>query len=510
MNIPINFINKPTQDFYESSGRHACICGGFGSGKTFVMCNKAITLLTQFDQYKFLFGRYRYKTLKETTMKTFYKICPPELYDPKLGGRRSDIDGYCRLINGSEVLFVHLDDFDEDMLRGIELNGACLDQAEELSEAIVDVLDTRLGRWDIARPGKDLMKINPDWPTNALGRFRIPAYLMLTCNPEDETHWIWRKYHPDSMEHRNHYQDYEYFEVSTLENPHLPAETVKVMLSRDPSWVNRFVKGLWGISQATVHKVLGESVIQPPQEWVANLIKKSVLVRSFDHGDTAPSCCLWWASYNGQYFCYREYYEPDIQISKHRQNITDLSGDESYSYSVADPAIFKVEQKARGGFWSVADEYMDSALGTPPIPFVAGDNNELATRNRVNEYLKLDENLKHPITGESPAPRMYFIERTPEYPQGCAKAIMELRLQRRVKLGSLNGKDIYGEERQKGIDDHAYDATRYYVASHAGFKGEVQKVAPARSFHAARQRLKALKNSGAYNRMGFIPRATVR
>ena len=507
MNIPITFINEPTKNFYEYPGRHSVICGGFGSGKTFVMCNKALTLMTQFDNYRILFGRYRYKTLRETTMRTFFKICPPALYEPKRGGRRSDIDGRCTLINGSEALFVHLDEFDEDLLRGIELNSACLDQAEELGEGIVDVLDTRLGRWDVAKPGADLLKANPNWKKNEIGRYKIPAYMMLTCNPEDETHWIWRKYHPDSLEHKNHYPGYKYFEVSTLDNPHLPAETVKVMLSRDPSWVERFVKGQWGISESSVHRVTSESIIKPDPAWLENLLRKSVLIRSFDHGDSAPSACLWWASFGGQYFCYREYYEANISISEHRANIASLSGDEAYSYSIADPSIFKIAQKSNGGHWSVADEYCDSALNAPAIHFTPGDNNELATRNRINEYLKLDFDLKHPITGLSPAPRIYYIEKCGEFPMGCEKVLIETRAQKRVKLGSINGRDIYGEERQKGISDHAYDASRYYIASHAGFKADVRARPPTGSFLSVQKRLKALKKSGVYNRMGFTPRA---
>ncbi len=511
MDIPINFINEPTKKFYECESRHSLICGGFGSGKTFVACNKALTLLTQFDGYRFLFGRLKYKTLRETTMKTFYKICPPELYDPRYGGRRSDIDGQLRLINNSEVKFVHLDDFDEDLLRGIELNSACLDQAEELPEGIVDVLDTRLGRWDMAKPGKALAKQFPNWPQNAAGRYLVPAYLLQTCNPEDETHWIWRKYHPDSLEHKNSYADYAYFEVSTLDNPYLSPETVKVMLSRDPSWVDRFVKGLWGISDATVHHLTSESVINPDPDWIRNLLKKAVLIRSFDHGDSSPSCCLWWATWEGQYFCFREYYEAGQSISTHRRNITDLSYDETYNYNVADPSIFQVEQRSRGGYWSVADEYIDSILDSPPLRFIPGDNNELATRNRINEYLKLDVNLKHPITGKSPAPRIYFIERSRDYPQGCDRAIVELRSQKRIKLGTLNGKDIFSEERQRGIADHAYDPIRYFVASHAGFKGEIVRQPSASSFLAARNRLKSLRISGQYNKYGdFKPRAHIK
>jgi phage terminase large subunit len=508
INIPITFINQPTRDFYECEARHACISGGFGSGKTVVACNKALTLLTQFDNYRMLFGRLTYKDLKQTTMKTFYKLCPRELYDVKNNGRRSDIEGVCRFINGSEILFVHLDEFDEKTLRGIELNAAFLDQAEELSEGIIDTLGTRLGRWDKARPNKSLLRSVPDWPRDEQNRFKIPAYLMLAVNPEDETHHIYRKYHPDSLEHQNNYPDYAYFEVSSADNPFLDKETLKVMMSRDPQWVKRFVHGQWGISEASVHHVLPESIIDPPKEWIENLLKNAMLYRTYDHGESSAACMLWWASYKGSYYCYREYYQEGTLISEHRKNMAYLSGDEVYVYSLADPEIFRIKSQKNGNFWCTADEYTDRQIPAAPINFQPADNNELTTRNRINEYLRYNTDCTHPLTNESPAPKIYFIERNEaEHNYGCFHAIQQLRSQRRLRLGTMNGRDIYGEERDGKIVDHAYDPIRYFVASHAQFPGKRRVVPKENSFFGAQKRLKALKVSGKYTQFGdFIPR----
>lgn len=505
--IPINFINQETRDFYECEARHSCISGGFGSGKTVVACNKALTLLTQFNNYRVLFGRLTYKDLKQTTMKTFYKLCPEKLYDSKRGGRRSDIEGVCRLINGSEILFVHLDEFDEKTLRGIELNSAFLDQAEELQEGIVDVLATRLGRWDKAIPNVDLQR-RVNWPRDEQNRYKIPAYLMLAVNPEDETHWIYRKYHPDSIEHQQQYQDYAYFEVSSEDNPFLDRETLKVMLSRDPQWVKRFVKGQWGISEASIHHLLPDSIINPSKEFIETMVRNGLLFRTYDHGESSPACMLWWASYKGVYIGYREYYEANKLISDHRRDISYLSDDEDYVYSLADPEIFKIKSQKNGNFWCTADEYTDQNIPASPIPFAPADNNELATRNRINEYLRLRDDCVHPLTGEKPAPKLYFIARNEsEHNFGCFHAIQQLRSQRRLKLGTMNGRDIYGEERDDRITDHAYDPTRYFVASHATFSSPPKRKIKENSFLGAQRRIKALKISGIARKYGsFMPR----
>jgi len=189
-----------------------------------------------------------------------------------------------------------------------------------------------------------------------------------------------------------------------------------------------------------------------------------------------------------------------------------MSAGETYNYSVADPSIFKKQAKKMGGFWSVADEYSDIRPDTPPaLHFMPGDNNELATRNRINEYLRLSNSSVHPITGESPAPQLYFIQKSPNHNYGVETLIIETRAQKRVKLGTLNGKDIYGEERDSNVPDHSYDTFRYYAASHAGFPHEAQRKPPDGSFLARRNQLRALKNSGVYNRYGdFVPRSHLR
>ncbi len=68
-------------------------------------------MLNMFPGYISLFGRQEYKYLKSTTMKTFFKICPPEFV------LHHDLqEGLTVFINGSVALWLHLDAFDEQSL----------------------------------------------------------------------------------------------------------------------------------------------------------------------------------------------------------------------------------------------------------------------------------------------------------------------------------------------------------------------------------------------------------
>lgn len=502
MQIEFKFINQPTKDFFNCTKRNSCLSGGYGSGKTYVACMKILFLSLAFDNYRTVIARLEYQALKKTTLATFLKICPPTVikqWNPQ--------DGVMTLINGSQILWMHLDTANERTLRGLEINSVFLDQPEELVEQIYNTLNARIGRWDKAIPTKATLKqfgyqALKDWPTDEkTGNLKIPSYMMLTPNPDSETHWIWRIYHPDSPESAKKLANHEYFEVSSVDNPMLPQETLDIMLANDASWVSRFVHGKWGISEATIHMLFPQSKLQVSKEWIENLLNKSALYRVLDHGETAPTCMTWWAVHKNFYYCYREYYMPRRVISYHRTQIEELSKGEKYICDWSDPQMFKMTTQKYGGHWSVADEYREvfpaqNIFETPPAPifFQPADNAELATRNRINEGLALRESNIHPVTGQNFSPNIYFIEKNPGvHSYGCEHLQIQIRAQRRVKLAEIEGRPIFSDEREKSVEDHSYDTFRYFVAMHPRGRKEEMRKPPLNSFLAARNSAKVFK-----------------
>jgi len=494
MDIPIRFINEPTQQFFLSTKRNQCICGGFGSGKTWIACLKSLLLLTHFNKYRMLFGRQEYKSLIQTTYKTFLKICPPGFID-----RWDEQKGYMRLKNGSEILWMHLDAVDEALAKGLEVNSIYIDQPEDVEEGVYTLLDARLARWEKAVPNKALLAANSNWPRDEFGNYRVPAYMMLTPNPDFETHWIYRYYHPDSS---SRLDNHDYFEVSTLQNPHLDPETVKVMLSRDPAWVKRYIHGLWGIAEAILHQILPDSYINPADEFLEKIIGYGNCVRALDHGESAPTACLWSSAYKQWRFYYREYYQPNRLISYHRERINEMSEGEFYVANLCDPQMHKQTSQKYDQFWTTALEYTDERIDAPPLHFTPADNNELATRNRINEGLALNDDISHPITGEKPAPVIYFVKKTEKRPCGISTLTEELRSQRREKITEINGKTIYSDTREKSIADHLYDTFRYTEAFHNNAPPELKRVPKPNSFYGRRQAILSLQKSGQLNRYG--------
>jgi hypothetical protein len=259
-------------------------------------------------------------------------------------------------------------------------------------------------------------------------------------------------------------------------------ESYDQALRRDPEWVSKYVEGKWGSSQAAVHHLRKDSILDPSEELLNEIKLRGNLFRVLDHGDTSPTCCLWVAALGGVYIFYREYYVSNNLISYHRRAITDLSRNENYSGNYADPQIFKKTAQKQGGFWSVADEYRDSDLQAPELYWTSADNNEFATRNRINELLLPSGRFRHPITKESPAPGLYFIRATNLYSEGCRESIRQIGAQRKKLLGTVDGKSVYSDDRDDHIPDHAYDPIRYFVAMHGVQPKASQKRPPRNSF----------------------------
>lgn len=511
-------------EFINIAKRHVCFSGGYGNGKSYAASIKSLIRLGTFPKYRIAICRYSTVDLARSTRSTFFKVCPPELYDPKLGGNRADSLNYLRLINGSEVFWMHLDDADEQTVRGLEVNSVVIDQAEEISENMYNHLSARVGRWDQAEVPNELLCQYPKWPKNPeTGKFMVPNQMMILCNPDSELHWIYRRYHPESLEWFEKYRDdYEMVQASSTENPTLDPETLKDMMSNDPVWVQRFVFGKWGIPGGAIHEVHPSSILEIdgktdierghygiPREFVENIRRSGTLYRVLDHGDASPTCCLWVSAFKDWFFFYREYYKPNALISEHRREIDALSRfedgrSESYRANWSDPQMFKKENQKYGGFWCDADEYADPRIEGPRLFWEPADNNELATRNRINEYLKLSDSIRHPITGQQGASRIYFIKRAPlstDTSLGVYNAILQTKAQKRKQLDTINGKPIFCDDRDESVEDHAYDPVRYFTAMHPFYTKSNRIEVPKGSFMDVRNAYKAMKRNGDLERV---------
>jgi hypothetical protein len=503
----IRWASPQQEEAFHWGPSPLCLSGGFGSGKTHGACLRAIHISDLFPFNRGVIARRVGKELRATTMSTFFKILPPSAYAQKFGGRRNDSEGYLRLARSqSEILFLHLENSEiSSILKGLEINWFVWDQAEENPEGGEEIFDTmvsRLGRWTKTEVPQWLVDehvrtTGTPWPYYYPGTTRPqpPSYATIVCNPDVETHWIYRRFHPESEESGEYREKrgYHFIHMPSDSNEFLSDINKQLLYTQDAAFVRRNALGLWGLPAGAIHHIDKRSLVPGSPELLAHLRQTCTLHRSMDHGDSAPTCCLWWAvDRAGNVICLREYYQPNALISTHRKNITELSEFESYDFNLADPSIFNTTmQSAKKGKFSVADEYRDvvEQPAHTALFWTAGDNNELGTRNRINEYLRVDETRVHPFTQAVGAPRLFFLTPTPDYPQGCVHVLRQTRGQRREKVGTELGRPIFSDERDPDVPDHAYDCLRYFIASRPPLAVALGPTAGPNTFFGAQQRL---------------------
>jgi hypothetical protein len=331
-------------------------------------------------------------------------------------------------------------------------------------------------------------------------------------------HWLWQRFSPESPKFHDKWSGlgYRSMTLPTTTNKFAGKQNVEMLLQQDEEYIKRFVYGEWVKSAGHLFRIDELSVLEYDAPLMMQIQNSMNLGRILDHGDSAPTCCLWTAADGeGNLFVWQEYYQPGItetgeyNIADHRRAITQLSRPNTFRTNLADPSIFA---KTRGvsGFhkrakrWSVSDEYTDRKLITEDtqIHWKPADNNEALSRTRLRQYLKVDPFHRHPLTGELGAPHLYFVKRSGEWPHGCLHAISETRAARRKAMGESDGKTIYGDDRDDTIPDHALDCIRYLVNSkplaatsaedkvqlkaYAGANGKVMITVPPITHHSTK------------------------
>jgi hypothetical protein len=471
------WANDQQRWFVERGAAPTLLAGGINSGKTVGGVLKSLALMIKYPGSRIAVVRRSLTQLQKTVMETWYQWCLPKMYDK---GHRTET--VLDLNNGSRAYFIHLDQPNSlDLLAGLELNFAFASQVDEVSEKAWDLLDVRVGRWTGATiPEEDFQEFGgrENWPwRSSEGIYVPPRYLFAEGYVTDEGHWLYDRFSPDSS-NREKWEKlgYEGRIVFSEENIYAIRATLDASLAKDKDYIRRYVRPQWGNPEGRVFEVDPSSLLQPEPALVQKVLRQMKLHRSLDHGEFSPTCCLWHATdHDNNIFVYREHYQGNALVSAHRRLIFELSKLDGwldrpkYYSNLADPTIFN---KTRGRSLysapthSVADEYTDSVLmpSQTAIYWTEADNNPEATVSRLKEYLAIDPNHQHPVTGRVGAPHLYFIMKAPEYPYGCNQVVKDVRSQMR-KRAKVADREVWLDARDETISDHAYDALVYFVVS---------------------------------------------
>ena len=203
--------------------------GAAGGGKSWVGCFFIIFMALNYPETRYLIGRAKLLSLKQTTLKTFWDVC--KWLNLKKGihytynGQVNEI----KFFNGSEVilkdLFMYPSDPDFDSLGSLEITAAFIDEVNQITEKAKNIVISRI-RYKLDE--------------NNL----IPKTFM-SCNPAKN--WVYNSFYKPYTE--NKLEPFRLFiEALAKDNEYISRHYLENLMRLDKVSRNRLALGLWEYS----------------------------------------------------------------------------------------------------------------------------------------------------------------------------------------------------------------------------------------------------------------------
>jgi phage terminase large subunit len=198
--------------------------GAAGGGKSALGCLWLIENCQKYKGSRWLMGRSKLKTLKETTLNTFFEL------SSKLGLSNQWVyngqSGVITWINGSEIilkdLFLYPSDPNFDSLGSLEITGAFIDECNQLVYKAWQVVKSRI--------------------RYKLNEFGLMPKMLGTCNPAKN--WTYKEfYQTDKKGSIKKYR--KFIQALPTDNEHLPKSYLQSLLELDKNSKQRLYYGNW-------------------------------------------------------------------------------------------------------------------------------------------------------------------------------------------------------------------------------------------------------------------------
>lgn len=465
--VQYDWSRSPIQSGYLlDTHPFSLMSGGFGTGKTTVLCEKVALLSLGVPGNLGYLGRFDGKALKQTTLQVLVEMLPKGCYTKN---DQAGLLSFKPEYGGSKIVYGDFKDLND--LKNHPLGWFAIDQTEECPREVWDYLVGRLRRRIpiLSEDGKRQYRVIGNCPKgNGARHFALygskvclwcaeplpvfndrpvssdtpaPWDLLIynrygtgVANPEDPTHWIYEyfpglpSYHGVSKG-KEGYQAYHCTTYDGLAAGFIDSTYVKNLerqYTKNKMMYDRYLMGIW---------VAAEGLVYPGWSRIDNLINAwatrydgSELVprelgayEYIDHGLTAPTAVGWVVPVDcscgcrrTDYFLIAEHYVGGRGTAYHAQCIKSMRqqlgrpieatylDNQAFSKTQVRNAKELAANPSLDELYSYADQYLDEEVFVLPNQ-KAWD----AGYDRITELLVPDPNHKHPITGKPGAPHLY-------------------------------------------------------------------------------------------------------
>ena len=155
--------------------------GAAGGGKSWLGCVWLTGMCIAYPGSRWLMGRAVGKTLKETTLNSFFDVCSQEGMKQGEHYTYNAQTGTIHIGKSSIILkdlFAYPSDPNFDDLGSLEITGAFIDEANQITEKAKAIVGSRI--------------------RYKLDEFGLIPKMLMTCNPAKN--WVWRDYYAPSVQ----------------------------------------------------------------------------------------------------------------------------------------------------------------------------------------------------------------------------------------------------------------------------------------------------------------------
>jgi len=180
LNIEAKFTHtqeKAITYLFDNKTTEVLFGGAAGGGKSWVGCSWLILMCLKYSKTRYLMGRSKLDSLKKTTFNTFLEVC--ETWNLK-AGKHYNFNGGSNIVtfyNKSEIilkdLFLYPSDRNFDNLGSLEITGAFIDEANQITEKAKNIVASRL--------------------RYKLDDYNLIPKMLMTCNPAKN--WVYTQYY---------------------------------------------------------------------------------------------------------------------------------------------------------------------------------------------------------------------------------------------------------------------------------------------------------------------------
>ena len=231
--------------------------GAAGGGKSALEVLKLIENCQLYPGSRWLLGRAKLKSLKETTLNTFFELTTELKLSEQY--RYNSQDSIITWNNGSEIylkdLFLYPADPNFDSLGSLEITGAFIDECNQIVlkawQIVLSRCRYKLREWDIHGERTDTMQILevnsegvPILWLNSKGE-QTPGLIpkiVGTCNPSKN--WVYKQFYKPHRDGKLP-KHKKFIQALPTDNPFLPQSYLDSLLSLDANSKERLYYGNW-------------------------------------------------------------------------------------------------------------------------------------------------------------------------------------------------------------------------------------------------------------------------